>query len=72
MGSQSTSMGGSSEDLESILRRDRAIHKELTDDMARLAKVLKNNVTAFGDILRKDQQVIYHTVMINMITYVLC
>jgi hypothetical protein len=65
-------MGGSSEDLESILRRDRAIHKELTDDMARLAKVLKNNVTAFGDILRKDQQVIYHTVMINMITYVLC
>ncbi|KAI8052401.1 vesicle transport protein [Syncephalis plumigaleata] len=55
---QSTSMSGSNEDLESILRRDRAIHNELTDDMARLASVLKNNVTAFGDILRKDQQVV--------------
>ncbi|RKP22767.1 vesicle transport protein [Syncephalis pseudoplumigaleata] len=46
------------DDLESILRRDRAMQNELTDDMARLASVLKNNVTAFGDILRKDEQVV--------------
>ncbi|RKP09119.1 vesicle transport protein [Thamnocephalis sphaerospora] len=45
-------------DLESILRRDRAIHDELTDDMLRLTKVLKNNVSTFGDILTRDEQVL--------------
>jgi hypothetical protein len=43
-------------DLESILRRDQAIHDELTEDMVRLASVLKSNVTTFGDILKRDEQ----------------
>ncbi|KAI9591685.1 vesicle transport protein [Syncephalis fuscata] len=56
--SRSSTMNTSNEDFESVLRRDRAIHSELTDDMVRLAKVLKSNVSSFGDILRKDQQVV--------------
>ncbi|KAI8987556.1 vesicle transport protein [Mycotypha africana] len=44
--------------IEHVLQHHRQLHDELTTDLGRMAKQLKLNSQAFGDILSKDDYVL--------------
>ncbi|KAJ2382703.1 hypothetical protein GGI23_007306 [Coemansia sp. RSA 2559] len=42
--------------VERLLQSQRGMHDELTDDLARMASVLKKNTVDFGELLEKDKK----------------
>ncbi|ORY05774.1 hypothetical protein K493DRAFT_333417 [Basidiobolus meristosporus CBS 931.73] len=46
------------ESAETLLEHHRATQEELTNDLVRMAEILKNNSMSFGDILKRDEKVL--------------
>ncbi|KAK9767224.1 hypothetical protein K7432_003147 [Basidiobolus ranarum] len=46
------------ESAETLLEHHRHAQEELTNDLVRMAEILKNNSMSFGDILKRDEKVL--------------
>ncbi|KAJ1913522.1 hypothetical protein H4219_005179 [Mycoemilia scoparia] len=47
--------------VDKVIKNQRMMHEELTEDLLRMASALKNNSSAFGNMLKKDEKVLEET-----------